>query len=119
MNATIRKLIPKCQYPRKVGDFKPISCCNAIYKYIAKIPTDRLKKYLSLLISYNQNAFVERGKIINNIMLAQEMVKDYSEGKGRSTHAIKIGIMKSFVSVNWKFMVNILKVMDFPLVFVN
>ena len=37
INATVLALIPKCKVPNSVVDFRPIACCNVIYKVISKI----------------------------------------------------------------------------------
>ncbi|GMP97184.1 hypothetical protein CsSME_00045547 [Camellia sinensis var. sinensis] len=50
VNSTIIALIPKVPNPVKVGDFRPISCCNTIYKCIAKIMANRIKNDLPNLV---------------------------------------------------------------------
>ncbi|GJV91865.1 hypothetical protein Tco_1539678, partial [Tanacetum coccineum] len=41
-NHTFLALIPKVATPVKVNDYRPISCCNVIYKCISKILTNRI-----------------------------------------------------------------------------
>nr|GEZ62090.1 hypothetical protein [Tanacetum cinerariifolium] len=43
VNATIIALVPKLISPQKVSDFRPISCCNVLYKIIMKIIANRIK----------------------------------------------------------------------------
>ncbi|GJY13067.1 RNA-directed DNA polymerase, eukaryota, reverse transcriptase zinc-binding domain protein [Tanacetum coccineum] len=43
VNSTLIALIPKVSTPNKVSEFRPISCCNVIYKCISKILTNRIK----------------------------------------------------------------------------
>ena len=37
LNATILSLVTKCKTPCKVTDYRPIACCNVVYKGISKI----------------------------------------------------------------------------------
>ncbi|KAL0437766.1 UNVERIFIED_CONTAM: hypothetical protein Sradi_0484500 [Sesamum radiatum] len=58
LNATLITLIPKVSNPTVVGEFRPISCCNVLYKAITKILVQRMRGTLDKLISPSQNAFV-------------------------------------------------------------
>ena len=51
VSSTIIALVPKTQIPASQKDFRPISCCNVVYKIITKIIANRLKKVLPNLIS--------------------------------------------------------------------
>ena len=37
LNETLISLIPKCASPESLGNFRPISLCNTIYKVVTKI----------------------------------------------------------------------------------
>ena len=45
LNETLLALIPKCQNPETLGNFRPISLCNSVYKVITKIITTRLRNH--------------------------------------------------------------------------
>nr|GEX81118.1 RNA-directed DNA polymerase, eukaryota, reverse transcriptase zinc-binding domain protein [Tanacetum cinerariifolium] len=46
------------QNPSTATEFKPIACCNVLYKCISKVITNRIKPSLRCLVSYNQSAFI-------------------------------------------------------------
>jgi len=58
VNHTLLALVPKVATPACVTDYRPISCCNTLFKCISKILTERMKDGLLDLISINQSAFV-------------------------------------------------------------
>lgn len=59
LNTMILVLIPKIDTTLVMKDYRPISCCNLIYKVISKIIANKLKEILPKLISQNQYAFVK------------------------------------------------------------
>lgn len=73
----------------------------------------------TILISWNQSAFIKGRRIIDNILLAHEVVKQYHRPVGKPRCAIKIDLMKAFDSVHWELVLNILRAMGFPSLFVS
>ncbi|CAA7032183.1 unnamed protein product [Microthlaspi erraticum] len=100
-------------------DYRPISCCNVIYKVISKIIANRLKGILSNLIALNQYAFIKDRLLAENLLLATELVKDYHKDSISSRCAIKIDISKAFDSVQWPFLLNTLSAMNLPAQFIH
>lgn len=58
LNATTIALVPKLDTPLKVSDFRPIACCNVLYKCISKVLTPRIKNVLAKILDKNQSAFI-------------------------------------------------------------
>ncbi|XP_039173479.1 uncharacterized protein LOC120295928 [Eucalyptus grandis] len=77
INTTIIALVPKIPNASTVHDFKPIACCNTIYKCITKLIANRLACVLPSIISLPQNAFVKGRHISDNILLAQELFSGF------------------------------------------
>ncbi|GJY18245.1 hypothetical protein Tco_0389736 [Tanacetum coccineum] len=46
LNHMIIPLIPKVQTPSRVNDYRPISCCNVLFKCISKVIANRIKGFL-------------------------------------------------------------------------
>lgn len=47
VNSTAVTLVPKVKNPSRIQDFRPISCCNALYKCISKMLSKRLQLVFS------------------------------------------------------------------------
>lgn len=112
VNSTIMVLVPKVPNPTVMGDFRPISCCNTIYKCITKLIANRIKGLLPKIISPTQSAFVEGRKIKDNVLLAQELLINYHRKTGKPRCAIKMDLKKAYDSVHWDFILGILKAVD-------
>ncbi|KAL4311539.1 hypothetical protein GQ457_01G003720 [Hibiscus cannabinus] len=72
-NSTIITLVLKVAGPVKATKFRPISCCNTVYKCITKILTNRLKQGLPSIILQNQSAFLAGRDLVENVLLTQEI----------------------------------------------
>ena len=115
LNHTFLTLIPKIKSSRRVTDFRPISLCNILYKLIAKVLANRLKKFLPQLISESQSAFLTGRLITDNILIAHETLhylKAKRAGK-LGLMALKLDMSKAYDRVKWDFLEKIMVKMGF------
>ncbi|XP_024013050.1 uncharacterized protein LOC112087252 [Eutrema salsugineum] len=119
VNSTILAPIPKKEDAMEMKDYRPISCCNVLYKVISKILANRLKLILPLFIAPNQSPFVKDRLLVENLLLASELVKYYHKESISPRCAMKIDISKAFDSVQWDFLIIILQALGFPTQFIH
>ncbi|GFP94737.1 transposon tx1 uncharacterized 149 kDa protein, partial [Phtheirospermum japonicum] len=120
INHTILAMIPKSDRPSSVGDYCPIACCNVTYKVISKILASRLASTLGIIVDQAQSALVEGRSMVENIHLAQEILRKYHRIKKVSPRCIlKIDLRKAFDSVSWGFLKSILEGLNYPGKFVS
>ncbi len=115
INHTHICLIPNVQNPECVKDFRPISLCNVVYKIIAKVLANRLKKILPRIISEAQSAFVPGRLISDNILIAFETLHHMKHMKGNQQGfmALKLDMSKACDRVEWAFLEKIMLKMGF------
>ncbi|GKA07490.1 hypothetical protein Tco_0686714 [Tanacetum coccineum] len=108
LNHTIIALIPKVKSPTRVNDYRPISCCNVLFKCISKIIANRIKHSLKILITHNQSAFIPGHRITDNILLTQELMHNYHLNQGTPRCDFKVDIQKAYDMVDWEFLSEVL-----------
>lgn len=113
LNHTLLALIPKSPNAMRVTEYRPISCCNVIYKCITKVIVNRMKESLASLISPCQSAFIPGRRIVDNILMAHELVVGYQRNRGTPRCAFKIDIKKAYDMVSWEYVINMMKAMGF------
>ncbi|KAL9678347.1 hypothetical protein QQ045_016191 [Rhodiola kirilowii] len=77
MNSAYIALIPKSETVAEPGDYRPISCCNVVYKVLSSLLAERLKLILPSIIDPAQGAFIQGRSIVGNVCLAQQLVSGY------------------------------------------
>ena len=115
LNETLISLIPKCQSPASLNNYRPISLCTTIYKVVTKIIVGRLRTFLDKLISPVQAAFVPGKRGLDNVIIAQKLLHSIDLKKGNKYFmAIKIDLAKAYDRLEWNFIHKVLIAFHFP-----
>ena len=121
LNSTFVVLIPKRQGGGGGGggggvedlkDFRPISLVDSLYKLIAKVLANRLKKVMNGLVNPAQNDIVEGRQILDASLIANEVIDSMQKRNERGI-LCKLDIEKAYDRINWSFVLKVLKRMGF------
>ena len=86
---------------------------------ISKLIANRLKGVLPSLINSAQSAFIPGCSMEDNIMLAQELMRNYHRRDSPTRCAIKVDLMKAFDTVRWDFLLTLMQARGFPIKFIT
>ena len=103
---------------RQLKAWRPISLLNVDYKILSKILATRLNKVLPSLIGEEQSAFV-RGRYIGEPIRLISDIITYSEQQNKSGILFAADFEAAFDSIDYQFMLEILKKYGFSEYFFN
>ncbi|GFZ21498.1 hypothetical protein Acr_29g0006600 [Actinidia rufa] len=103
INHSVLALIPKSKDSDRVDDYRPIACCNVIYKIISKIIASRLAPALTSIVDPAQETYVQNRKMIDNIYLLHELLRQYGRKMTSPRCMLNVDLRKAFDSVDWEF----------------
>ena len=83
-----------------------------LYKLLAKVLANRLKKVTGFLVSDFQHAFVAGRQILDVVLIANKAIDSRIKNNLRSV-LCKLDIEKVYDHVNWNFVLAITKKMGF------
>ena len=108
---SILSLIPKGTKNHKyLKNWRPVSLLCSHYKLFTKILANRLSPVLDEIISVHQNAYIKGRQISNSLRTIQDVIENFEDNIG--IIAI-LDFEKAFDVVNWDFLRNSLKFMNF------
>eukprot|EP00253_Pinus_taeda_P010716 PITA_10716 len=84
LNSTFITLIIKEEEANTPSKFQPIALCKLFYKIISKVIANRIKPILPGIILEEQYGYVEGRQIMDNILVAQEMIHTLQTQKKRA-----------------------------------
>ncbi|KAK9921034.1 hypothetical protein M0R45_029564 [Rubus argutus] len=112
-------LIPKLGDSECVTDYRPIALANFVFKIFTKIVADRLGLIASRIVSPNQSAFIQGRSIVDPILLTSECVNLLDNKCKHGNVAVKFDISKAFDTIDWEFLLRVLRCFGFSSTFVN
>lgn len=106
-------LLPKKKEVRTFSDLRPISLSSFVNKVISRVLHDRLVKVVPRIISPNQFGFVKGRRITENVLLAQEIIRDINKRKKHISVIVKMDMTKDYNRVSWVFLTKFLRKFGF------
>lgn len=85
------------------------------YKIISKVLANRLKTILPIIISQNQSTFIPGRLISENVLAAYKTLHSmHTRMWGKVVYmALKLDMSKAYDPVEWVFLEEVMKMMDF------
>ncbi|GLU18032.1 hypothetical protein SLE2022_343540 [Rubroshorea leprosula] len=102
-NASFIVLIPKSENPQRIEEYRPISLIGVMYKILAKLLANRLRKVLPKVIGEQQMAFIGGRHLVDGVIIANEVI-DEVKRKRKNCFIFKVDFEKAYDKVCWEFL---------------
>ncbi|XVF73335.1 hypothetical protein PTKIN_Ptkin12aG0193100 [Pterospermum kingtungense] len=103
INKSFITLVPKCDNPITLKDYRPISLIGCLYKILAKVLAIRLQRVIGEVVGECQFAFTRGRQILDCVLIANEVI-DSTRKLGNGGVLLKVDFEKAYDSVDWNFL---------------
>ena len=97
---------------QSLEEYRPILLIGCMYKIVAKLLANRLKKIMPFIIDERQTTFIEGRHLLHSVLIANEVVDEAKRSK-KPCLVFKVDYEKAYDSVSWDFLVYMLRRMGF------
>ena len=104
--------------PHYVRNLRPITLLNIDFKLLTKVLASRTQKLITDLITGDQNAFIKKRFIGNNILDLYSIIAAAEENDDEAL-LLLLDIEKAFDTVKWSFIIKVMEAVGFPPSFVD
>ncbi|KAM0908017.1 hypothetical protein ACQ4PT_015732 [Festuca glaucescens] len=108
LNTANPVLLPMKDAAPGAQDYRPIRLVQSVSKFLSKMLANRLAPELDKLVSNCKSAFI-RGRTIQDNFLYVKNVARTASTERIPTIFLKLDLAKSFDSLNWAFLLEVLK----------
>lgn len=112
-NSSFIILIPKKDGICGLQNLRPISLIGSLYKIIAIVLANKLKQVVGKLNGESQSAFIKGHNILDSVVVLNEIIDEARRSKERQL-IFKIDFAKAYDSVDWRYLFDMLQLMNFP-----
>ena len=111
-NASFIALIPRKSDPQNLNEYMPISLIGCVYKIVAKLLTNRLKKVLPGIIDERQSAFISGRQLLHSVLIANETMEE-AKRCHKPCLVFKVDYERAYDSISWEFLSCMMKRLGF------
>ncbi|CAI5460850.1 unnamed protein product [Closterium sp. Yama58-4] len=97
----------------QLNNYRPITLLNFTYKVLARVVADRMKKFLSRVISPEQYGFLPGRRLTDAVGLVADII-DTARNDNEDWFLLLVDFKKAFDSVSHGYLFRTLRVMEFP-----
>nr|KYP72270.1 Transposon TX1 uncharacterized [Cajanus cajan] len=98
----------------KMEEYRPISLIGCMYKVLAKVLANRMKKVIGKVIYESQSSFFKGRLILDSVLIANEILEE-AKRKKKQCLLFKVDFEKAYDSVNWEYIFFVMEKMRFPI----
>ncbi|CAI5483376.1 unnamed protein product [Closterium sp. Yama58-4] len=102
----------------ELGNYRPITLLGAVYKIVAKLLVNRMKRELPQVISEHQFGFVPGRRLADAVKVVADTIDAAVVGK-EDWYLLMVDFQKAYDSVSRQFLFRTLERMGFPEVFIK